>query len=175
MTEKQWSDLGRTIRSFYTPRIKFPFEVVFYRYTDDTYSLIKAKYPHGPLVIAGHSFGGCRAVQVAAQFNGERTVDSLFLFDPVEITAWDKPNTKGFALTPNVADAVCFPRNAKEAPWPGSIVSGPKFVNLPYPGGHGDAVWKGSNIAMIAAALESKKYIVKVVVHYSDGTTSETT
>lgn len=186
MNETQWADLGKSISSFYKARISTPFDIVFYHYTDDVFGMIQKSQPSGEIILAGHSFGGCKAVQTAAQFAAvKRPVEHLVLFDPVEITAWNVPNTKGFTISSNVGEAICFFRGAKEAPYSGSISnSGPTFKNSPYVGDHGKCVWDGANIAMIATALAGGTFIPKpvpqptpaktlvgITLVWSDGTT----
>ncbi len=126
MTEEDWKKLAAYLTTTYKSKIKTSHDIAVYRYTDDVALAIQTNQPTGPVTLAGHSFGGCRAVQTACALEKlGRAVDHLVLFDPVEITAWDRPNTAGFVLPGNVLEAVCFYRGAKEAPYSGRITSGP--------------------------------------------------
>src|ERR1035437_8843702 len=85
MTDAQWNSLASSIKSYYPGHIPGakPFQVTCYKYTDDVYSMINVSNPIGPIVIAGHSFGGTTAVAAAVKF-GARHIDKLILFDPVD-------------------------------------------------------------------------------------------
>lgn len=160
MNETQWAGLGVQISNYYKGHLPgtMNLDFVFHRYTDDSFSLIQQSYPVGPLFLLGHSFGGCRVSQVAAQFGAVgRTVDHAILFDPVEITAWNVPNVKGFPMSANVAEAVCFYRGATEPPFSGFISGGKNFKNILFPasgGGsaayHGSAVWDWQPLNLIS-------------------------
>ena len=159
MSPDQAASLGQSIINYYQGHLPNT-QVVIYRYTDDVAGMIQANYPNGPLTIAGHSFGGCKAVLASAQL--QRVVDHLILFDPVDFNgvAYSVPNTVGFKLSPNVAEAICFYRGATEAPFSGMITGGNNYRNILTPasggggaGHHGDAVWDSSCYGYIAAAF----------------------
>lgn len=173
MTPDQATALGQAIASFDKAHIPdVTFQVNYYKFNDDAYSLIQAAQPTGPLLIGGHSFGGCEAVKTAVKFAvNSRTVDHLMLYDPVDDNgmAYSVPNTAGFALTSNVTEAICFYRNATEAPFSGKIASGPNFKNVllpPADGGsaahHGDAVWSAESIQAISAVLHGGYFLPRV-------------
>jgi pimeloyl-ACP methyl ester carboxylesterase len=158
MTPEQATALGQSITNFYQGHIP-NLQVLTYRYTDDVASMIQANQPNGKLILAGHSFGGAKAVQASSQMN--RPVDHLILFDPVDYNgnAYSVPNTVGFKLSSNVVEAVCFFRGATEAPFSGSITSGNNYKNILFPdsgGGsashHGDAVWDSACFNYIGLA-----------------------
>jgi pimeloyl-ACP methyl ester carboxylesterase len=71
----------------------------------------------GPVVLVGHSFGGCRSVELAAA--AKRPIDALVLLDPVPCDDWGfrKPG-KYFQTPANVAKSFCFHRPA--GGWPTS-------------------------------------------------------
>jgi len=77
---------------------------------------------HGPVVLIGHSFGGCRSVEITE--NVQRQVDSLILLDPVPFPDWKRRHDgKYFELSNKVRNAVCFYRPALFWPPSYSIVN----------------------------------------------------
>ena len=71
----------------------------------------------GPVILVGHSFGGCRTVELAARVN--RPIDAMVLLDPVPVEDWAfrKPG-KYFETPANVAKVLCYHRPA--GGWPTS-------------------------------------------------------
>jgi len=66
---------------------------------------------HGPVALVGHSFGGCRSVEIAASLR--RSIDWMILLDPVPCDDWAFPHPgKYFQLPATVLHATCFYRGA---------------------------------------------------------------
>ena len=173
MTEAQYEALAQQVQSYYTAHItSVQFNMIMYRWTDDVYSLIKTNQPTGPLLLCGHSYGGDKVIQVAAQFAVDgRVVNHLVAFDPVDNNGdnYSRP-CAGFALTNNVAEAVAFYRGATEAPYSGQIISGPNFKNVLFPavgGGdashHGDSVWDSSCYNYVSIAVSGNNFLPTTV------------
>jgi pimeloyl-ACP methyl ester carboxylesterase len=61
----------------------------------------------GPVVLIGHSFGGCRSIELAAQLR--RPVDSLILLDPVPCEDWAfRHADRYFQIPASIKSAICF-------------------------------------------------------------------
>lgn len=194
MDEATFLKVSAQVRDWYNSRIPKA-DTLTYRHTDDVLAAIKFIQPTGPLVIIGHSFGGDKAVEVAAGFmlDSDRKVDSLVLYDPVNRHEAGIPNTKGYTIPNNVNSAVCYFRDpCNEAPFSGKITSWTTPTttaqNSPYEGDHSFAVWNGNSIAFVKetvdkllALAEQPKHPpidplkfpfpspTKITIHYDDG------
>ena len=63
----------------------------------------------GPVVLVGHSFGGCRSVEIATSIR--RSIDWMILLDPVPCDDWAFPHPgRYFRLPASVLHATCFYR-----------------------------------------------------------------
>lgn len=65
----------------------------------------------GPVTLIGHSFGGCRSVELATRTG--RSIDHLIILDPVPCDDWAiRHGGKYFQIPATVRDAVCYYRPA---------------------------------------------------------------
>jgi pimeloyl-ACP methyl ester carboxylesterase len=81
---------------------------------DDDILLTVEKFP-GRIVLIGHSFGGCRSIELAEQLH--RPVDSLILLDPVPCHDWAFRHAgKYFTVPAQVKSSVCYYRPASIFP-----------------------------------------------------------
>jgi pimeloyl-ACP methyl ester carboxylesterase len=93
-------------------RVQYPGQQVITRGCDDEDGIEKALQNHrGPIAMVGHSFGGCRSLEMAARLR--RSVDWLILLDPVPYNDWAFRHAGlYFQIPANIAKAVCFYRPA---------------------------------------------------------------
>lgn len=69
----------------------------------------KINMHRGPVVLVGHSFGGCKSFEIASHVR--RAINSLILLDPVPIgDGFFRQEGKYFDLPSNVRGAVCYYR-----------------------------------------------------------------
>jgi pimeloyl-ACP methyl ester carboxylesterase len=89
-----------------------PNERVITRGWDDADGIVQTVENHpGPVALLGHSFGGCRSVELASKLH--RAVDWLILLDPVPCDDWGLRHAgKYFKIPACVTNAVCFYRPA---------------------------------------------------------------
>ena len=99
-------DIADTIRS------QYPGQEVITRGCDDEDGIEQTLQNHrGPVAMVGHSFGGCRSLEMAARLR--RSVDWLILLDPVPYNDWAFRHAGlYFQLPANIGKAVCFYRPA---------------------------------------------------------------
>jgi pimeloyl-ACP methyl ester carboxylesterase len=99
-------DIADTIRS------QYPDQEVITRGCDDEDGIEQTLQDHrGPIAMVGHSFGGCRSLEMAARLR--RSVDCLILLDPVPCNDWAFRHAGlYFQLPANIAKAVCYYRPA---------------------------------------------------------------
>lgn len=158
-SEQAYQGLIDYIQMFYTSRL--PKGTPFYttRWDKDVADTIHYKYPVGDLCLIGFSFGGQAVLDAIAKI-APRPVKKLILIDPVDCHNPNFPNTKGFAIPPNVQSAICYYRTATQMPWSGHITS-PDITNQRYnpdpskPIGdqHGQMVWSGDVMNMVKSCL----------------------
>jgi pimeloyl-ACP methyl ester carboxylesterase len=99
-------------------RTRHPASRVITRAWNDADAIAATVEAHrGPVVLVGHSFGGCRTVELAAQVR--RPVDAVVLLDPVPCDDWAfRKEGKYFQTPGNVGKVTCFHRPA--GGWPTS-------------------------------------------------------
>ena len=119
----------------------------------------------GPVVLVGHSFGGCRTVELAAGVR--RPVEAIVLLDPVPCDDWAfRKEGKYFQTPATVGATYCFHRPA--GGWPTSYpVVTPGAVNHEMRIGHSEFGYDGQVRACIAdvcdrAAGDVKSHVSKV-------------
>ena len=95
-----------------TIRVQYPGQQVITRGCDDEDGIEQTLQNHrGPIAMVGHSFGGCRSLEMAARLR--RPVDWLILLDPVPYNDWAFRHAGlYFQLPTNIAKAVCYYRPA---------------------------------------------------------------
>lgn len=161
MTDAEQAALAQQIVTYYTSRISMGIIIVC-KYTDDIPAIMQANSPAGPLILAGHSFGGWSAI-AAAQIMAQRgrTIASLMLCDPVN----SGPNQYLIPQPPVTAppslNAICFYRGATAPPY-STFLTGPGHysnVLIPPSGGggpdhHPDSVWDAQALAFISHAVQ---------------------
>jgi pimeloyl-ACP methyl ester carboxylesterase len=99
-------------------RQRYPDQRVITRGWNDNDGIEQTIATHrGPVALVGHSFGGCKSVELAARVG--RAVEWLVLLDPVPCDDWAFRHAgKYFEVPANVQNAVCFHRPA--GGWPTS-------------------------------------------------------
>lgn len=170
--EAGYKGLMDYIQQYYTSRLPKGTPFFTSRWDNDVATEINQRYPSGDLGIFGHSFGGCKALEVATLLGPSR-VRKTVVFDPVDYHNPDVPNTKGFTPPPS-GSVTCYYRGATSAPWSGCLTipaspviaaelvcpvckthfvmpgaapaSSPDLHNIKYvpttPDPHGEMVWK---------------------------------
>jgi pimeloyl-ACP methyl ester carboxylesterase len=110
--------LASKIQSFFNARVQIM------EWTEDLVQFIVDNPANKPLIMMGHSFGGGASVTAARKLMELGvSVDLLILLDPVPTDGWLLPKTSEFVIPDNVADSVCFHRNACLPPWSRPIKS----------------------------------------------------
>jgi len=91
-------------------RLSHPQDMVITRGCDDDDDIEQIIDKHrGPVVLVGHSFGGCRSIELVGRLH--RAVDWLILLDPVPCDDWAVPHSgRYFELPLAVRQAACFYR-----------------------------------------------------------------
>lgn len=115
-----------------------PDDTVTRMYWDDGYADPDSKLgkmilaENKELVFVGHSFGGCKAVDLAAAYEKRgKKIKKVILLDPVPITHIGLLNFIDFTLPNNVQKATCFKRNAIIPPYSCAILNkGPQYENI---------------------------------------------
>lgn len=89
---------------------QFPTARVITRAWNDDDGIDKTVYSHnGPVILIGHSFGGCISFEIATR--SKRQIDSLILLDPVPTSGeFFRHEGKYFETPSNVHYATCFYR-----------------------------------------------------------------
>jgi pimeloyl-ACP methyl ester carboxylesterase len=139
---------------------RFPAARVITRaWNDDDDIVMKIEMHRGPVVLVGHSFGGCRSIEITEQLH--RGVDGLILLDPVPFHDWAIRHAgKYFDLPLQTRSAVCYYR--PEAIWPVSYpLAHPTrtWENRPRELGHSafcDNVEVLNNILMVCAREQAR-------------------
>ena len=137
MTPSQAAALAQQIFDYYTPRVApAAFAGIAHQYQDNIAAAVQATQPTGPIVIAGHSFGGWSILLAASQLAAAgRRIKSIILWDPVcsEGDQWSVPQQPRPA--PVCDQVICFPRGATEAPYSFALCGPGNFFNdqIPIP------------------------------------------
>lgn len=120
-------------------RIRYPGERVITRAWNDQDGIEQTIESHeGPVALIGHSFGGCRTLEIAARLR--RSVDWMILLDPVPCDNWSfrRPD-QYFEAPANVRRAICFYRPATLWPVSYSLLhTSTNWVNRLRDWGHND-------------------------------------
>jgi pimeloyl-ACP methyl ester carboxylesterase len=104
-------------------RHRYPGQQVITRSWNDDDDILHTveRFP-GRVVLIGHSFGGCRSVELAEQLH--RRVDSLILLDPVPCDDWMfRHSGRYFVVPARVASSVCYYRPSSFFPVSYTIVN----------------------------------------------------
>lgn len=160
MTDAEQAKLAADIRTYYQSRISMG-QMTIMKYTDDCVAIMTAQAPTGPLILAGHSFGGWSAIAVATTFGQRgRVLQSLMLCDPVNSGPNQYLIPQQPVTAPPAAHTLCMYRGATAAPY-STFLTGPgTYANVLVPpsggGGpehHPDSVWDAQALAFIAQSV----------------------
>lgn len=167
MDETAWAAEGAALRRLWPQSIPGAFTILAYHYTDDVLAAIQAAQSKGRCILCGHSFGACKAWQVAGQLAALGWDVHLVLFDPVLIpppdSNWAQANTQGFAMPAGVTEAVAYVRHATFAPFSGVLVGTGNYRNVAWTtpdtdakqawANHGNPVWDAPFLQRYIAPL----------------------
>ena len=108
-------------------RKKYPSNRVITRGWDDDDNIARTIEAHrGPVALIGHSFGGCRMIELTEHLR--RKIEYLIVLDPVPCDSWAFPKG-GFRLPPQALTAICFYRPAGFFPFSCPLLAAPPETN----------------------------------------------